>query len=349
LEFAVDGVIAAKPDLVTIAGDLVQHPRVSIWAVRALLKGIRRMSEETGAEIIICQGNHDSARTPDVLTPIVIPEDIPRVHVITTPQRVRFTTRNGEAVAVAVFPFSVKEGYSEFRVEPDPKADLNVLLIHAAVKGDAGADLTPYFYHSGESLDVGRAADDFDVIACGDYHEFTRLHPTRLAFYSGAIERTTTNVWQEHEPKGWVLYDTATGTMEFQEVPTRAMYNYDLGDFDLLPGAKALETNVCLNILTENEDLKDAMVRFKVDDFPREEKQHLDWATVRVLRHRCLCFDLDLRYAKRELADLGDQRDRGPMTMAQEAVAFFEEDSPEVRALAFKHLDIEASVEEVEA
>ena len=351
---AIQKTIAFKPDLVTFGGDLFHHPRVSDYAKQAFLIGIRKLVTETNAHIIIAQGNHDGARTIEVLTPIALAEGFfDRVHIVTEPKRIRFAVPLDVAypkkVSVACFPYVALKDGPDYKLEPDPDADINVLLIHAAVKGSSEGDRLPYFYGSADqALDIGREADRWDVIAAGDFHQFTRLHPERLAFYSGSLERTSSNIWAEHAPKGVVLYDTDTGKMELAEVPNRPMKDYDLGDFDHPPGVGAEEVNGCLGILTTHSALKDTIIRFRVDEFPREERQHLDWGLVRKLKSTSTHFFLDLRFAKTEMADLGDRRENKGISLADEAIAFLKDDPEDVRDCVIKYLDLEAEVEDVE-
>jgi DNA repair exonuclease SbcCD nuclease subunit len=182
---AVEATIAEDPELITIAGDIFHHPRVSDYAKQAFLVGVRRTMERTEADLILLQGNHDAGRTADVLTPIALAEGWDqRIHVVTTPKRIRLLI-NGEKISVSCFPFVTREEDANYRLDPDPDAAVNILLVHAAVKGSAEGDTLPlpYFYGSGQSLDVGREAERWDAVICGDYHEFTCLHPDRLAFY----------------------------------------------------------------------------------------------------------------------------------------------------------------------
>lgn len=351
---AVHLIVNDDPDLVTIAGDVFHHPRVSDYAKRVFLVGIRTILEETMAHIIILQGNHDAGRTAEVLTPIALAEGwSSRVHIVTEPQRVTFNLESDwiTKVAVACFPFVVGGGDTTYKLEPDPHADMNVLLMHAAVKGSSEGDRLPYFYGSADqALNIGREADRWDVIACGDFHEFTRLHPERLAFYSGSLERTSNNIWAEDEPKGVVFYDTTTGEMELAEVPNRDMKDINFREFEETLDADGL--NIALACLVEEDQgwelwTKDCLVRLKVEDFPRSDREHIDWATVRKLKDICTHFYLDIRYAAPDLGDI-QARDGKKLSLAEELVTFMADDPEDVRDLAVHYLDIHAEVEDAE-
>jgi DNA repair exonuclease SbcCD nuclease subunit len=340
-EAAVDRIVAAQPDLVTVAGDVFHHPRVGIHAVKAWRDGIRRIVRESDAFVVVVQGNHDAGRTAEVLSPIVVPDDYERVHVATTPKRIRLELpRTREIVSVACFPFVALGEAVPYRLDPDPEADVNVLLLHAAVRTSAeGADRLPTFYGGEGALDVGREAGRWDVIAVGDYHEFTRLHPTAIAFYSGSIERTSSNIWPETAPKGVVVYDTREGALDLVEIPTRPVYDYDLDD--ILGGHEASADRVnaaLLNLAESSPSIEGAIVRLLVPDFPREERDQIDWARVRQLKQTCLHFQLELRWAQRTSIELGDRRERVGRSLADEAAAFFADDPADVRDCALAYL-----------
>jgi DNA repair exonuclease SbcCD nuclease subunit len=339
---AVDRTIDAQPDLVTIAGDVFHNTRPSFHAVRALQVGIRRLVDETAAHVVIILGNHESPRTAEALSPVVVVEGEQRVHVVDSPKRIRLHCGD-QLVSVACLPFVALAAEERYALEPDPEADVNVLLVHAAVRSSAAPDALPVFYAGETALDVGREADRWDVIAAGDYHEFTRLHPTGLAFYSGSIERTSSNIWPEAAPKGVVLYDTAARTMELLPISTRRVLDFtvqDVNGYEIVPqGAGAV--NMALAQLAE-QGIEDAILRLKVDEFDRAERQDIDFALVRQLKERALHFQLDLRFAEREHVIAGDRHDRAVRTLQDEATDFLEKDPAPVRECALAFLGGEA-------
>lgn len=332
---AVDQIVAFKPGLVTIAGDAVHHPRVGVHAIKAWREGLRLLLE-SGAEVVVTAGNHDMPRTSDSMTPIVVPDDYDRLHIVTEVTTLDLLILGAGDVRVACFPFVTRTDETAFRLDYNPDADFNVLVMHAEVKGAEDGDRLPYFYGGdGAVLDVGREAERWDIIACGDYHEFTRLHPTRFAFYSGSLERTSSNIWQESAPKGWVAIDTDAGTMELREVSTRTTL-----DLHTEGEATAERVNSILSELPTYGSLEGVLLRLKVDGLPYEERNAIDWEAVRRIKERALHFKLDVRYV-REAVDLGDRRDReGGLSLADEARAFLEGDPEDVRELTLEYLGV---------
>lgn len=336
---AIDAAIATDVDLVTISGDVVHHPRVGGHAIKALRDGLGKLSD-ADIPVVVIQGNHDGGRTAEVLTPIVIPDDLPGVHVVTQVKRIRLEARStGQSVAVTCLPFVIRAAEeATYSLDPDPDADVNILVIHAPVNTSAeGVDRLPTFYAGEESLDVGRLAEQYDVIAAGDFHEFRRLHPTRIACYPGSLERTSSNIWDETAEKGIVIYDTASEQFHLREIETRAMYDYSLADLQDAP-ASADAVNEALMTLTLLDVLDDSITRLKVDDFPRGEKDRIDWALVRGMKQQCLHFQLDIRYSAAGAIEAGDRRDRSARSLMDEAREFFAEDPEDVRDAALAYL-----------
>jgi DNA repair exonuclease SbcCD nuclease subunit len=341
----IDIVVQQQPDLFTIAGDCFHHARPSMHAIVAFRDGIRRVVEETQSHVVIIQGNHDGARTAEVLTPIAIANGYERVHVVTTPKRIRLNVHK-EKISVACFPYVARGNGEVYRLDPDPTADVNLLLLHAAVRGNAEAGGLPWFYAGENALNIEREADKWDVVHAGDFHEFTRLHPTALAFYAGAIERTSSDIWRESAPKGVVEYDTASHEIRFVEIPTRPMYNLDVSDLpDFCSIGDTIGAAVLNEILAEiakTDEYDDAIVRLKATDFPAEERGDIDQALVREIKKRCLHFELDVRNAKREISAMGDRRDlETGLSLAAALDAFTADEDPEVRALVASFLGVE--------
>jgi len=336
---AVDTIITAQPDLVTVAGDCLHHARVSDYAKRALQLGLRRIAENTAARVIVIPGNHDGSKTVQVLSPVVLADGHQRIHIVTDTQRVVFTTRAGERVNVACYPFVALAESGLDSIDPDPDCDVNVMLIHAAVRTSEADGALPRFYAGDVSIDVGRHAEAWDVIAAGDYHEFTRLHPTRLAFYSGSIERTSSNMWPETAPKGVVVYDTETNELEFRDIPTRPVFDVAAPHWPLMDKAvNAAELNIMLSDLATKPEYRDAIVRLKVDGFPREERMQIDAKLVRALKALTFHFQLDISFAARERVAAGDRRERASQPIGVSAEQFFAEDPEPVRECALEYL-----------
>lgn len=345
LQHAAAIVVEEQPDIVTFAGDQFDHTRPSNHSLVAFQDALLRIVRETEADVVIIPGNHCGTRTVEALTPNAVIERLhERIHVVDTVRRlVVQAPRSGERCAIDCFPFGVLNGEGAYDPTPDPGADVSMMLIHAAVRSSAAPDAVPHFYAGDDKVDVGPYADRYDVIAAGDFHTFTRLHPTKLAFYSGSLERVSSDIWKEREPKGLVVYDTATGDLRFREVPTRPMFDFRIGDlldYDVATAEMDIvhQTNAALRALTVLPLEGKPLVRLRVDEFPREDRNLIDLKAVRQLRERCLHFHLDVRYREQAMRDLQIRRDSLSRSLDEEAATFFAEEPEDVRALALEFL-----------
>ena len=336
---AVQEIIRARPDLVTIAGDVFHHPRVGSHAVKAFRDGVRRIVESTDALVVVLQGNHDAGRTAEVLSPIVIPDDLPRVQVVTRSETLHFQLRRtSERVAIACLPCETLSEARVIELAPDPDADVNVLLIHAPVNTSAeDVERLPMFYAGDQALDAGALAEEFDIVAAGDFHEFRRLHASRLAFYSGSIERTSSNIWPEAAPKGVAVYDTWNRHLEFRAIPTRRMLDLGARHRDVA-AVNALLDRLNRDLDCERVGVADAIVRLVVEEFPRSDRDAIDWSLVRSLKNTCAHFQLDLRFAAPRDVEAGDRREHSARSLIDEAQLFFADDEVPIRDCALAYL-----------
>ena len=319
---AIDQIIEYRPHIVTIAGDVFHSPAVSDYAKLAFLLGVRRLLE-AGFIVIIEQGNHDAGKTANVLTPLMLATALAgRLHVVTTPKRIDVTVWQdavtSQKVSVACFPYVARGNGEKYVLEPNPDADLNILVMHAAVAGDQDGNL-PWFYSGGESVDVTREAEKWDIIHLGDFHEYRLFNCPGRVFYSGSIERTSSDIWKEHSGKGWVSVDTEKlghVGVDFHEIPTRPMEDLTFPEDLLDVQSAAAAVNGFLTELTWVDavephpdegavGVEDAIMRLVVPDFPRDQRDQIDWKLVEQIKQRALYFDLDLRYKKVETVDLG--------------------------------------------
>jgi DNA repair exonuclease SbcCD nuclease subunit len=309
---AVREIIVRQPALVLVGGDIFDSIRPSFHAVKAWQNGVRRIVTETDAHLLAILGNHCAPRTTESLSPVVVVDGEPRVHVVTEPKRIRLVI-DGSRVSVDCFPFTALSGEETYALGRDPDSDLSFLLMHAAVKSSADGDALPYFYAGDRAIDVGREADQYDLIALGDFHERRQLVAGKPVFFPGSLERVSSNIWAEKAPKGFIVYDTDTLDHEFVEIPTRRVLDVTPADcippyLDRTQLAGHAEVNAAVQGLLDASTTKDAIVRLVAENFPRQDRDRIDWSLVRELKHRALHFELTLRLASADDIDIVDRR-----------------------------------------
>jgi DNA repair exonuclease SbcCD nuclease subunit len=339
---AVQEIVIRRPSLVLVGGDIFDSIRPSFHAVKAWQNGVRRIVGETDAHLLAILGNHCGPRTTESLSPVVVVDGEPRVHVVTEPKRVRLVI-DGCRVSVDCFPFTALSGEETYALGRDPDSQLAILLMHAAVKSTVEGDSLPYFYAGDRAIDVGREADSYDLISLGDYHERRQLVAGKPVFYPGALERTTSDIWREKAPKGFIVYDTDTMDHEFVEIPTRPVL--DVTPRQCIPAyldatqlAGHAEVNAAVQGLIESPETKDAIVRLVVERFPRQDRDRIDWSLVRELKHRALHFELTLRLASADNIDIVDRRLHATPLIDQ-ARQFLADYPADVRACCIAYLE----------
>jgi DNA repair exonuclease SbcCD nuclease subunit len=283
----VDALIIVEPDVILVAGDVFDQVRPSNHAVvHALNETARLRAALPNAPILMLAGNHDAPKqsaTGSIL-PIFAQHDV-RV-VDRAVERIRLGDLSVLCVPEA-------PGIDRSNLVPDSDAPWNVLLMHGQVEGSKQAGA----WARGVTLD-DLEAPSWNLVALGDFHDVERL--SDRAFYCGAIDLVSSNVWKEQKAKGFLVHEIEDGSHEFIELPASRtvidlplIYGRDLSAADL----DALIAEAMASVPGGYED---AVVRLVVADVSRETSNALDWRTIKRFRARCLSFQLDLRKPERE-------------------------------------------------
>lgn len=278
-------VLQAEPDLIVITGDLfhaVRPPNSSLIMAYKYLLDLQ--SQRSGAPLVIIAGNHETPRIAESGCILALLTHIPGVQVVYD-QITQLELPKLDACLLCIPSRGV--GDIDRRIlEPNPKYRWNLLLLHGLLEG-----VTPFALE--RPIDKQKIVrDEWDYIALGDWHLYTQVAPNAL--YAGATEFTSTNIWEEAgSPKGWILYNTATRTHEFNQVPTRAVH-------DLLPIDAADMTASELNGAIESranavESFEGAIVRQRIYNLLPELRSQIDGELIRELKMRALHYQLDPR------------------------------------------------------
>jgi len=310
---AVDRVIALRPDVILVAGDVFHTSRPTNAAIlHAFRQFLRLRTELPQTAIVMIAGDHDTPRTSESGSIMGLFEQI-GVHVAATEaRRIAIPELNLAVLAVPDLLDQVP------MLVPDQSAKHNVLLIHAHVK-----DVVPQYYSDLDraSLHVSRAdlgTTRWDYVALGHYHVHRRV--AENAFYSGSLDYTNLDIWYELnqeeelglEGKGFISFDTDTGRADFQPIPRSREF------IDLKPiNAKGLNpAEVDAAIAKAVGKLKggvdDKVVRLVVRDISRQVAREIDHKAVRELKRRAINFHLDTRRPETSRRDVGGSPTRRP-------------------------------------
>lgn len=297
---AVDGVIAARPDAVIIAGDLFHAVRPSNYSIVFAFRQLQRLREELPeAPLILIAGNHDTPRSSDTGSILLLFEELGVYVVVDEARRLPFPELDLSVLAV---PYAAMRSPDKVVLRPDGPERHQVLALHYEIEG-----LFPIERYSSEhgamllDPEVLRR-EPWSYVALGHYHVQSEQGAKHI-WYPGALDYVSPNPWGElfdesrlgTQGKGWLLADLVKGTVTRMQVePARLVYDLRWLDAEgLSPGE--VDREIAKRLASVPGGLPDAIVRLVVTEIPRHVVRELDHAAIRVAKASALHLHLDFR------------------------------------------------------
>lgn len=294
---AIDGVIAARPEAVIVAGDLFEQVRPTNAAILSAFRQFHRVRTALpDAPVILIAGNHDTPRSSDTATILGLFHEL-GVHVVADSER-RIVVGD---LAVLAVPHSALFRTPRPAMERAGGARYEVLVLHGETPGLFGTHRS--IEEPGGALlsDADLGGDTFDYVALGHYHVQHRV--ADRVWYAGALDYVSPDPWSELRVerqegiagKGWLLVDLAAGTVNRRPIdaPRRVI---DLPWLDAADhAASELDRRLATAVEGVAGGIDDAVVRQVVRNVPRSIARELDHAVIREWKARALHFQLDLR------------------------------------------------------
>lgn len=295
---ALDRVIELEPDLVLVAGDVFHTVRPSNASITNAFRQFLRLERALPATpVVVIAGNHDAPRSVESGSILRLLGEIGNVTVADgESRRVELASLDTSVLCV---PHPALAAGEEIDYAPS-SSGTNIMVLHGTV---GGVDVEERLRRFGEYGGVRVEADDlqperWDYIALGHYHNVAQLTPN--TWYAGALERCSTNIWEESTvEKGFLTYDTAAREVAFHAVPTRQVIDLPrLSGRDENGGwraAEALDDAIRERVEAVDGGIDDRIVRLVITDITRELFRQLDHRALREYRARALHFHLDAR------------------------------------------------------
>ncbi len=312
---AMERVIALRPDVVLIVGDVFHSVRpmnAAIIEAFTRLQKLRLALPDT--EVVIVAGNHDRPRATETGSILELFTRIDEhVHVIAGGYKpLALESHDMSVLAVPDLPAGAP--WPDF--EPDPTRRYNVVAMHGEVEGMLPPNLA---YPDRPSRPVPVEAigpDRWTYVALGHYHVHKKMAPNM--YYCGSLEYLPPNMWSEmHEEratgvpgKGFIEYDLDAGTHRFHSI-TGARRLADLAPI-VARGLTAADLDAAIRERVEacEGGIDDRVVRLVLRDVPRHVVRELNHRALREYKRRALHFQLDARKPDtlRQRLDEGDAR-----------------------------------------
>ncbi len=296
---AVDGVIAARPDAVVLAGDIFHSVRPSNPSILFAYHQLARLrSALPDAPVVLIAGNHDTPRSSETGSILGLFSALGVDVVADESKRLVYPALGLSVLAV---PHVALISPDRTILRPQGSEPNQVLLLHGEVEGVFPADRSSAEYGGAMLAPAELNQAGWNYVALGHYHVQHQVGPK--AWYSGALEYVSPNPWGELAEekrsrvrgKGWLLVDLPSGEVESREVALARRV------MDLEPiNASALDSSnldqaIAARIAEVPGGIAGQVVRLVVREVPRHLGRELDHAAIRGWKAEALNFHLDLR------------------------------------------------------
>ena len=293
---AVDSIIALRPDVILVAGDVFHSPRPSNAAILHAFRQFARIRAELpDTPVIIAAGGHDIPRTTESGNIMSLFEQIGIRVATQEPKRFSVPEHDLSILAIPDAPGPLPA------LVPDDAMRRNVLLIHADVD-----DVVPRYYADLDRATLRLSRSDLSIarwtyVALGHYHVHQRVAPN--AFYSGSIDYTSLNVWfdksEESERglkgKSFIEFDTDTGKHTVRPLAPSREFR-DLSPIDARDMTPAEVDGAIRQAISKVKGgIDDKVLRLVIRDIARQVSRELDHRAIREYKRRALHFSLDPR------------------------------------------------------
>lgn len=281
---ALDKIVQLNPDLVLMAGDIFHRPRPSNSTILMTLRLLLSFRKSCKAPIVMIAGNHDAVKSIETGSVLKIFENvIPDTFVVDKKtQGIQLEAINTNIMCV---PHGGLATLEDSIIEPDKAFNYNVLMIHGTYESCpeiAG-------YGNGSPIKTSDINENlWDYIAFGHYHKFTELAPN--AYYSGAIERTTTNIWQEsNDKKGFIEFDLENKVCKHHSLSTpRKVVDVKRIDAGCMTGADI--TAKIVEEISKIPDLDKSIVRVTFENIDPIAMKEVDYKKINEIRRMAVYF-----------------------------------------------------------
>ncbi|MDD3013646.1 MAG: exonuclease SbcCD subunit D [Candidatus Gastranaerophilales bacterium] len=299
---SLDKISELNPDIIVMAGDIFHKPRPSNSSIYLAIKLLQAFRQKCSTPIIMISGNHEAVKSVESGNVLSIFETvIPNVRVIN--DNIQEVIVDNLNISVLCVPHGGLSDIEKAVLKPNKDYKYNIMVIHGTYENCpelAG-------YGNGALIkDSVINQSDWDYVAFGHYHKFTELAPN--AYYSGAIERTTTNIWQEaDDKKGFIVYDFDKRECRHVSLssPRKVI---DIKKIN----AKEL-TAVDINQKIDEEiskitDLDKSIVRITIENVDPVAMREIDYKKIREIKKTAVHFRLNL--IKRDFSVSQDENDQ---------------------------------------
>ena len=283
-----------RVDVFVIAGDLFASSNPHQYYVLEVTRLLKRLSK-AGIMTLIVSGNHETPNTASGLNPLTFLSEIDNVFVATEPST--FILGSYDFVCVPA-PLKFDEMSNNFPALIDmalekSTSDRKILVAHVPVEGaqlGSEAVVEPF---AGEYVKPNQIPDKFSYVALGHMHKFQQIENSLPMFYSGSSERFD---FGEESSDKYALIVELEERIKVKPVrlPIRKMITVIDFDCSGSSGSK-IEKFVLDSIDIRAKELKNALVRIKLENIDIHENSAINWEPIIEKLEECKVFDYKIQ------------------------------------------------------
>lgn len=289
----VDYAVKSKPDLIIHAGDLFDSVRPNNRAITFAVKQIIRLSKEKIPFVVIA-GNHEHPKLKETGHIFSIFDHMNHVYPIYNAKYETLSFKiNNEKITIHTIPqCELKTQFNEElkKLKPNPTADYNIFISHGAVTGIKVFSMNEF---NELVIPTNVLSKNFDYIALGHYHRFTKL--ANNAFYSGSTERFTFT--DAPDKKGFIELEFSNGKLRhtFNEIKNRPMIDpkpIKCSNLKLDEVMKKIKETV------REIGPKEKTFRITLEDIPAHIYRGLDFGEIRKMSGEAVHYEIKANVVK---------------------------------------------------
>ncbi len=328
---AVDDLLAQRPDLIAVAGDIFHSVRPTNAAILFCFQQLQRLRAGLpDTPIVVVAGNHDTPRSSETGTILKLYDALGVETAVDRPRRIVFSRLDCSVLAV---PHQALAGDERPALRGERGTRYNILVTHGVLPG-LGEKRGTMEYGGALLTREALAPAQWDYVALGHFHTAHQIDPN--VWYAGSLEYVPPNPWGQLQDeaegdggrrgKGYLLVELPGSRVAFRPV-TGVRHHVELPPIEgkgLTPGE--LDERIAAQVAAADPAIDDQIVRQLVFDVARATARDLDHAAIRSYKARALHFQLDLR--RPELARVDGPRAPGRRQTLSETVREFLERRP---------------------
>jgi exonuclease SbcD len=289
----VDYAIKSKPDLIIHAGDLFDSVRPNNRAITFAIDQLIRISD-AGITFIVIAGNHEHPKLKETGHIFSIFDHIDHVYPVYNAkyETLSFKINNEKTIVHAIPQCEFKKQFNEElkKLKTDSTADYNIFVSHGAVTGIKEFSMNEF---NELIIPTKVLSKDFDYIALGHFHRFTKLASN--AFYSGSTERFTFT--DAPDKKGFLELELSDGKLKhtFIELENRPMIDpkpIKCSNLKLDEVMKKIKETV------KEIKPKEKTFRITLDDIPAHIYRGIDFGEIRKLSGEAVHYEIKANVVK---------------------------------------------------